>query len=75
MKNSVCHARTKHIDTRYHFVQEELENKVTIITTKAMIADILTKSLPKFQFVKLQHALGMDLINLCLEKRKKWECC
>ena len=64
-KNPVSHARTKHIDTRYHFIREELQNGVIAlkyISTKQMVADILTKPLPKTLFMELRHALGLELI-------------
>ena len=54
-----------HIDTRYHFIREELQNGVIAlkyISTKQMVADILTKPLPKTLFMELLHALGLELI-------------
>lgn len=41
------HARTKHIDTIYHFIQEQLDKKVVqfqCCPTSNMLADRLTKS-------------------------------
>jgi hypothetical protein len=49
-KNPTQHARTKHIDVQHHFVQERVENgKVTFeyCSTEEMMADVLTKALPK----------------------------
>jgi hypothetical protein len=48
-KNPGEHARTKHIDIRHHFVHEKIEEVVIHLfycSTKEMIADVLTKSLP-----------------------------
>ncbi|XP_055858775.1 uncharacterized protein LOC129921113 [Episyrphus balteatus] len=48
-ENSVCHSRTKHIATRYHFVRQVLKDgKVTVIYTPTdmMPADVFTKPLP-----------------------------
>ncbi|CAB0042346.1 unnamed protein product [Trichogramma brassicae] len=48
--NPVFHARSKHIDIRAHFVREVLKDgKFTLeyLPTEDMIADILTKALPK----------------------------
>ena len=47
-KNPEYHARTKHIDIQYHFVRDEIENRVftlKYINTKAQLADALTKAL------------------------------
>ena len=74
-KNPVGHARTKHIDIRYHFVHEGVQNGAIIlkyVPTDEMIADILSKPLPKHPFEKLVIGLGMKLSN---KQRQKWECC
>ena len=45
-KNLVFYERSKHIDTRYHFIQETIkENKVKLISvmTQDQLADIFTK--------------------------------
>lgn len=65
-KNPVGHARTKHIDIRYHFVREGVQHGAIIlkyIATGEMIADILTKPLPKCIFQKLVIELGMKTIK------------
>ena len=52
-KNPVGHTRTKHIDMRYHFVREGVQNRAIIlkyVPSGDMIADILTKPLPKHSF-------------------------
>jgi hypothetical protein len=46
--NPTYHQRTKHIDTQYHFIRDEVEKKVIrlqYIATDEMIADVLTKPL------------------------------
>ena len=61
-KNSVHHARSKHIDIRYHFsreAQERGEIKITYLSTSEMIADMLTKSLPK-----IRHNRCIELLYL-----------
>ena len=65
-KNPVGHARTKHIDIRYHFVREGVQNGAIIlkyVATGEMIADILTKPLPKHPFEKLIMDLGMKTVK------------
>ena len=52
-KNLIQHARTKHIDIRYYYVHEACP-------TDKMIADLLTKGLPREGFEVLHKAVGMD---------------
>ena len=52
--------RTKHIDVRYHFVRDVRERgqvNFEFCPTKEMIADALTKSLPKPAFIKFRELL------------------
>ncbi|KAL0411651.1 UNVERIFIED_CONTAM: Retrovirus-related Pol polyprotein from transposon TNT 1-94 [Sesamum latifolium] len=61
-KNQVYNARTKHIDVRYHFVQEILEEggvKIQKIRTTENPADMLTKVVTAIKFI-----FYLDLINL-----------
>ena len=49
-KNPVSHARTKHIDVRYHYIREALSEETIELKycpTNEMIADIFTKPLHK----------------------------
>ncbi|GKF26466.1 hypothetical protein Tco_0082360 [Tanacetum coccineum] len=48
--NNVQHSRSKHIDIRHHFIQEQVENGVVelyFVETNYQLADILTKALPR----------------------------
>jgi len=48
-KNQVYHSRMKHIDVRFHFVQEILDEgdiELQKIHTKENTADMLTKIIP-----------------------------
>ena len=59
-KNPVYHKRSKHIDTRYHFIWEHVENKkVELISYKTndQVAYIFTKPL------KLKLMLGMTSLD------------
>lgn len=65
-KNPIAHARTKHIDIRYHYIREALQSRLIDLQycpTSEMNADLLTKPLPKGPFVKLRLALGMDTLK------------
>ena len=56
------HARTKHIDVRYHWIRWVIEQgslRLVYCPTDDMVADVLTKSLPS---VKVKHfAAGLRL--------------
>jgi len=62
-KNPTQHARTKHIDVQHHFVRERVENgEVTFeyCSTEEMVADVLTKALPKERHNKLISMFGLE---------------
>ena len=61
-KNAKFHNRTKHIDICHHFVRERvLSNEIRVIycPSEDMVADIMTKGLPKCTFEKLRNLLGV----------------
>ena len=61
-KNSVYHARTKHIDIRHHFIREKVQDgdvKVVYCETGKMIADALTKGLPKEKHDCFSDRMGL----------------
>ena len=52
--------RTKHIDTRYHFVREYIEDgtfKIIFVRSAENIADIFTKNLPTEAYKKHQETI------------------
>ncbi|GJQ94215.1 retrovirus-related pol polyprotein from transposon TNT 1-94 [Tanacetum coccineum] len=60
--NNVQHSRAKHIDVRYHFIKERVENgivKLYFVRTEYQLADIFTKPLPRERFNFLIKKLGM----------------
>ena len=62
-KNSMYHARTKHIDVRYHWIREEVENEsfhVKNIHTSENPAEMLTKMIPKDKFELCKELVGMS---------------
>jgi hypothetical protein len=65
-KNPVYHERSKHIDTRHHFIREHVKNKeVELIScnTNDQIADIFTKPLKGEIFIRLKFMLGMTSLD------------
>jgi hypothetical protein len=61
-RNPVHHDRSKHIDTRYHFIRECIEEgrvEVERVGTASQLADIFTKALGRLKFVELRSALGV----------------
>ena len=61
-QNPTSHSRAKHIDIRFHFIQERIkrnEIKLQYISTHQMVADILTKALPCEAFERFHEALGV----------------
>ena len=62
-RNPIHHARTKHIDIKYHFIREAVESKeveLMYCPTTTMIADIFTKGLAKQRFQELREQLGVE---------------
>jgi hypothetical protein len=56
------HARTKHIDIRFHFIRQTIADKqITMVycPTDEMTADILTKPLPKYKTALHLQNLGL----------------
>ncbi|GKE77792.1 copia protein [Tanacetum coccineum] len=60
--NNVQHSRAKHIDVRYHFMKEQVENGVVelyFVRTEYQLADIFTKPLPRERFNFLIEKLSI----------------
>ncbi|GKE92741.1 ribonuclease H-like domain, reverse transcriptase, RNA-dependent DNA polymerase [Tanacetum coccineum] len=66
MKNPIFHGRSKHIDTKYHFIRECVEREdiqVEFVCGEYQKADILTKALPKIRFLTMRQLIGLK--DLC----------
>jgi hypothetical protein len=65
-KNPVHHERSKHIDTRFHFIREHIKEgdvELVHVNTHEQIADIFTKPLKTEVFCYLQKKLGIVKID------------
>lgn len=61
-KNHTYHSRTKHIDIKYNFIRDVVNNdmlKIEYIPTNDMIADVLTKNLNKIKHCNFVEKLGL----------------
>ncbi|GKA89136.1 retrovirus-related pol polyprotein from transposon TNT 1-94 [Tanacetum coccineum] len=60
--NNVQHSRSKHIDIRFHFIKEQVENgavELYFVNTEYQLADIFTKALCRERIEFLINKLGM----------------
>ncbi|GKA52856.1 hypothetical protein Tco_0746171 [Tanacetum coccineum] len=60
--NNVQHSRAKHIDVRYHFIKEQVENRIVevyFVRTEYQLADIFTKPFLRERFNFLIEKPGM----------------
>nr|GEZ07515.1 uncharacterized mitochondrial protein AtMg00810-like [Tanacetum cinerariifolium] len=60
--NNIQHSRSKHIDIRYHFIKEQVENRVIelyFVNTQYQLADLFTKALGRDRIEFLTNKLGM----------------
>ena len=65
-RNPKFHNRTKHIDVSLHFIREQVNLKaisVKYCPTEDMLADIMTKGLPRVTFQKFRDNLGVKEVN------------
>jgi hypothetical protein len=61
-KNPILHSKTKHIPIKYHFLREQVTNRIVqlnYIPSTEQIADIFTKPLTATPFGYLRQKLGV----------------
>ena len=61
-RNHVFHKRSKHIDTRYHFIRELINNNeinVEFFTLGNLFADLFTKPMGKYLFELHRKNIGV----------------
>lgn len=64
-KNNVYHERTKHVDVKYHFIREKIEESVVTISKISTFknhADTFTKTL-----LVNKVAEALKVLQLCFE--------
>ncbi|GJQ91047.1 retrovirus-related pol polyprotein from transposon TNT 1-94 [Tanacetum coccineum] len=64
--NNVQHSRSKHIDNRYHFIKEQVENEVVelyFVRIEYQLADIFTKALCQERIKFLIDKLGIRIFT------------
>lgn len=69
-KNPVFHDRSKHIDTKFHFIRECVDQGRIILqhtSTETQLADILTKPIGKTRFHKLCSLIGIQQVGEIME--------
>jgi len=61
-KNAIFHARSKHINIKYHYIRDLYMKKIIdieYVPTEDMISDVLTKNLGKVKHIKCISLLGL----------------
>ena len=64
--NQVLHSRSEHVDIRYHFIQDSVEEKVVSLEffpIDGQIADIFTKPLDVSRFESLRKSTGLCILS------------
>lgn len=66
IKNPVHHGRSKHIDTKYHFIcmcVEREQINVEHVSGDQQRADVLTKAMPRIKFAKMRKLIGVEYLK------------
>jgi hypothetical protein len=61
-KNPVFHPRTKHVRIKYHFTRDKIDTneiRLEYIPSERMVADALTKALPRPKFADLTASMNL----------------
>ena len=61
-KNPVYHSHSRHIETRHHFIREQVAKgsiKIAYCSTNEQLVDLFTKALPVANFEYLRNMLGV----------------
>ena len=66
IKNPILHDWKKHIEIRFHYIQEFADRrliKIDFIRTEEQLGDILTKSLAREKFEEQHSKIGVQTIR------------
>ena len=72
-KDPVFHARTKHINNKYHYIRSLVKygvEQLQYIPTNEQVVDVLTKSLPNKKFEYFRSILGLVDITDLVDKER-----
>lgn len=61
-KNLVLHGRSKHIDTKHHFLHNQVHNRVLEVfhvITQKQLGNLLTKAIKIEHFINLKDEIGV----------------
>lgn len=61
-KNPVSHGRSKHIETKFHYLRQQVEAgkiKLVYCKTDLQLADVLTKALKIEKFKEMRKLIGV----------------
>lgn len=62
VKNPMLHGRTKHIESKFHFLRSHVHNGVLEVmhcSTQKQLANVLTKAIKTDQFLHLRDEIGV----------------
>ena len=65
-RNTVLHARSKHIKAKFHFLREQVNKdalQIVHCSIRLQLVDILTKALKVDRFIKLRSLIGMKEVE------------
>ncbi|GJV91851.1 zinc finger, CCHC-type containing protein, partial [Tanacetum coccineum] len=74
VRNPVFHGRSKHIDIRYHFIRECVENghiNVEHVSGELQRADILTKALPRLKRIEKNTPGFVVVLGVTATRKRK----
>lgn len=74
-KNPMLHGRSKHIDRKFHFLRNLVQNEVLEVVhcNPSQLADVFTKAVKIEHFINLRDVIGIVDFNSKCELREDVE--